>query len=223
MAESQLRPDLTRSQLFPVRGDRPTGALRRLVSDDAAQPEQGPGPARHVLDCIARVPDIAAMGFDVLYFTPIHPIGRIHRKGRNNAVTASEGDPGSPYAIGAIEGGHDALHPELGTIEDFRALVATCLEYGLELALDFAVQCSPDHPWLKQHPEWFKCRPDGSMRYAENPPKKYQDIVNPDFASEDAGALWNALRDVMLFWIDHGVTIFGVDNPHTNPSGFGSG
>jgi starch synthase (maltosyl-transferring) len=172
------------------------------------------------MDCIARLPDVAAMGFDVLYFTPIHPIGKINRKGRNNAVTAKEGDPGSPYAIGGVEGGHDAVHPELGTLADFRALVAACHEHGMEVALDFAVQCAPDHPWLKQHPQWFRRRPDGSMRYAENPPKKYEDIVNPDFASDDAGALWNALRDVILFWIDQGVKIFRVDNPHTKPFRF---
>ena len=118
------------------------------------------------------------------------------------------------------EGGHDAVHPELGTLEDFRALVAACHKHGMEVALDFAVQCAPDHPWLKEHPQWFKRRPDGSMRYAENPPKKYEDIVNPDFASEDAGALWNALRDVILFWIDQGVKIFRVDNPHTKPFRF---
>jgi starch synthase (maltosyl-transferring) len=163
------------------------------------------------------VPDIAAMGFDVLYFTPIHAIGHTRRKGRNNAAVATEGEPGSPYAIGAAEGGHDALHPELGTIEDFRALVATCLEYGLELALDFAVQCSPDHPWLTQHPEWFKWRPDRSVRTADGP---YSDIVIPDFASVDRIGLWNAFRDAMLFWIDHGVTIFAIDNHDTAPLPF---
>jgi len=135
-------------------------------------------------------------------------------------VTAAEDDPGSPYAIGAAEGGHDAVHPELGTLEDFREFVAACTSLGMEVALDFAVQCSPDHPWLQQHPQWFKRRPDGSMRYAENPPKRYQDIVNPDFSSEEAGALWNALRDVVLFWIDQGVKIFRVDNPHTKPFRF---
>ena len=160
------------------------------------------------------------MGFDVIYFTPIHPIGKTNRKGRNNAVTAADGDPGSPYAIGGAEGGHDAVHPELGTLEDFREFVAACQSLDMEVALDFAVQCSPDHPWLKQHPQWFKRRPDGSMRYAENPPKKYEDIVNPDFSSEDAGALWNALHDVVLFWIDQGVKIFRVDNPHTKPFRF---
>jgi starch synthase (maltosyl-transferring) len=220
MAESQLRPDLTRSALFPFVADRPrarSGAWYEMVPRS-----QGTTPGQHgtFRDCIARLPDVAGMGFDVLYFTPIHPIGRINRKGRNNAVTAAEGDPGSPYAIGAAEGGHDAVHPELGTLEDFRELVAACRQFGMEVALDFAVQCSPDHPWLKQHPQWFRRRPDGSMRYAENPPKKYEDIVNPDFSSEDAGALWNALRDVVLFWIEQDVKIFRVDNPHTKPFRF---
>jgi starch synthase (maltosyl-transferring) len=181
---------------------------------------QTPGQHGTFKDCIARLSDIGAMGFDVVYFTPIHPIGKTNRKGRNNAVTARDGDPGSPYAIGAEEGGHDAVHPELGTLEDFREFVAACKSLDMEVALDFAVQCSPDHPWLKQHPQWFKRRPDGSMRYAENPPKKYEDIVNPDFTCEDRGALWNALRDVVLFWIDQGVSIFRVDNPHTKPFPF---
>src|SRR3954465_14453653 len=220
MAESQSRPDLTRSQLFPFVADRPRaryGAWYEMVPRS-----QGKVAGRHgtFRDCINRLPDVAAMGFDVVYFTPIHPIGQTNRKGRNNAVTAAEDDPGSPYAIGAAEGGHDAVHPELGTLEDFRAFISACKQLDMEVALDFAVQCSPDHPWLKQHPEWFKRRPDGSMRYAENPPKKYEDIVNPDFASGDAGALWNALRDVVLFWIDQGVKIFRVDNPHTTPFRF---
>ncbi len=220
MAESQLRPDLTRSPLFPFVADRPrarTGAWYEMVPRS-----QGVNVGQHgtFKDCIARLPDVAAMGFDVVYLTPIHPIGHTNRKGRNNAVTAAVGDPGSPYAIGAAEGGHDAVHPELGTLEDFRGFVAACKLLDIEVALDFAVQCSPDHPWLKQHPQWFRRRPDGSMRYAENPPKKYEDIVNPDFSSEDAGALWNALRDVVLFWIEQGVNIFRVDNPHTKPFRF---
>ena len=220
MAESQMRLDMTRSQLFPLMIDRPRardGAWYEMVPRS-----QGTTPGQHgtFKDCIARLPDIAAMGFDVVYLTPIHPIGEVNRKGRNNAVKAAHGDPGSPYAIGAASGGHDAVHPELGTVEDFRAFVSACKSHNMEVALDFAVQCSPDHPWLKQHPQWFKKRPDGSMRYAENPPKKYEDIVNPDFASEDAGALWNALRDVALFWIDQGVSIFRVDNPHTKPFRF---
>ncbi|OAF10919.1 maltotransferase domain-containing protein [Bradyrhizobium neotropicale] len=217
MSESQSRPDLTRSPLFPLTADRDKA---RFSAWYQMMPRSQSGvPGRHgtLRDCIARVPDIAAMGFDVLYFTPIHPIGHTRRKGRNNAPIASKGDPGSPYAIGGAEGGHDALHPELGTIEDFRALVATCLEYGVELALDFAVQCSPDHPWLTQHPQWFKWRPDRSVRAADRP---YSDIVIPDFACIDRTALWSAFRDVMLFWIDHGVTIFAVDNHDTAPLPF---
>jgi starch synthase (maltosyl-transferring) len=220
MAESQARPDLTRSQLFPFVADRPQarfGSWYEMIPRSQGKVQGQHGTFR---DCIERLPDIAAMGFDVVYFTPIHPIGKINRKGRNNAVTAKEGDPGSPYAIGSAEGGHDAIHPELGTLQDFRAFVLACKEHNMEVALDFAVQCAPDHPWLKEHPQWFKKRPDGSMRYAENPPKKYEDIVNPDFGGEDAGSLWNALRDVILFWFDQGVKIFRVDNPHTKPFPF---
>jgi starch synthase (maltosyl-transferring) len=220
MAVSQPRPDLTRSRLFPLMADRPrarNGAWYEMVPRSQAKT---PGQHGTFKDCVARLPDIAGMGFDVVYLTPIHPIGRTNRKGRNNAVTAAEGDPGSPYAIGSSEGGHDTVHPELGTLQDFRDFVAACKQHEMEVALDFAVQCAPDHPWLKQHPQWFRRRPDGSMRYAENPPKKYEDIVNPDFSSEDAGALWNALRDVVLFWIDQGVKIFRVDNPHTKPFRF---
>lgn len=221
MAESQSRPDLTRSPLFPLIVDRDKARFstwyQMMPRSQSQNLSQAPGRHGTLRDCIARVPDIAAMGFDVLYFTPVHPIGRSRRKGRNNSPVAAEGDPGSPYAIGATEGGHDALHPELGTIEDFRALVATCLEYGLELALDFAVQCSPDHPWLTQHPEWFKWRPDRSVRTADAP---YPDIVIPDFTSVDRIGLWNAFRDAMLFWIDQGVTIFAIDNHDTAPLPF---
>lgn len=217
MAESQARPDLTRSPLFPLIVDRDRARFGTWYQMMPRSQSQVAGQHGTLRDCIARVPDIAAMGFDVLYFTPIHPIGHTRRKGRNNAPVATEGEPGSPYAIGAAEGGHDSLHPELGTIEDFRALVASCLEYGLELALDFAVQCSPDHPWLTQHPEWFKWRPDRSVRTADGP---YSDIVIPDFASVDRIGLWNAFRDAMLFWIDHGVTIFAIDNHDTAPLPF---
>ena len=220
MAEGQFRPDLTRSTLFPLVADRVRARYGTWY--EMIPRSQGTTAGEHgtFKDCIARLPDVGAMGFDVVYLTPIHPIGETNRKGRNNAVTAEEGDPGSFYAIGSAEGGHDAVHPQLGTLADFREFVAACEKLGMEVALDFAVQCSPDHPWLKQHPQWFKRRPDGSMRYAENPPKKYEDIVNPDFSSEDAGALWNALRDVVLFWIDQGVKIFRVDNPHTKPLRF---
>jgi starch synthase (maltosyl-transferring) len=158
---------------------------------------------------------IASMGFDVVYLPPIHPIGRTHRKGPNNSLTPGPGDPGSPWAIGGPEGGHTAIHPELGTLDDFRRLVAAAAGYGLEIALDIAFQCSPDHPWVREHPEWFKRRPDGSIQYAENPPKKYQDIYPLNFETEAWRSLWEALRDVFLYWIDQGVKIFRVDNPHT--------
>jgi starch synthase (maltosyl-transferring) len=172
-------------------------------------------------DVIAELPRIESMGFDVLYFPPIHPIGETNRKGKNNSLTAESSEPGSPYAIGANAGGHDAINPELGTLEDFLKLVVAARSHGLEIALDFAVQCSPDHPWIKQHPEWFAWLPDGTMRYAENPPKKYEDIVNVDFYAKDAKpALWNALRDVVAFWLKQGVKIFRVDNPHTKPLPF---
>ena len=172
-------------------------------------------------DVIARLPMVRDMGFDVLYFPPIHPIGQKNRKGRNNSLKAEPGDPGSPYAIGAAEGGHDALHPELGTFDDFARLVRAAAEHGLELALDFAIQCSPDHPWLKDHPDWFAYRPDGSIRYAENPPKKYEDIVNVDFYAPGAiPELWITLRDVVLFWVQQGIKLFRVDNPHTKPLPF---
>ncbi|KPP88771.1 alpha-1,4-glucan:maltose-1-phosphate maltosyltransferase [Erythrobacter sp. HL-111] len=172
-------------------------------------------------DVIGHLPRVAEMGFDTLYFPPIHPIGKTNRKGPDNTLTPEARDPGSPYAIGSPEGGHDAIHPELGDFEDFRALVAAAKEHGLEIALDFAIQCSPDHPWLAEHPGWFAWRPDGSMKYAENPPKKYQDIVNVDFYGPDAvPGLWLALRDVVLLWVSEGVKVFRVDNPHTKPFPF---
>jgi starch synthase (maltosyl-transferring) len=180
-------------------------------------------PARHgtFSDVIRSLPRIRDMGFDVLYFPPIHPIGVTARKGRNNSLVASPQDVGSPYAIGGREGGYDAVHPALGTLEDFRRLVAAAHDHDLEIALDFAIQCSPDHPWLKQHPDWFRHRPDGTIKYAENPPKKYEDIVNVDFYAEGAvPGLWEALRDVVLFWIQQGVRTFRVDNPHTKPLPF---
>jgi starch synthase (maltosyl-transferring) len=168
----------------------------------------------------AQLPRFAELGFDVLYLPPIHPIGRTNRKGPNNTLEAGPDDPGSPWAIGAEEGGHTAVNPELGTLEDFERLVASAREQGIEIALDYAIQCSPDHPWLAEHPEWFHRRPDGTLKYAENPPKRYQDIYNVNFDSEDREGLWNALRDVMLFWIDRGVRVFRVDNPHTKPVPF---
>jgi len=188
----------------------------RSASDD---------PSRHGTwdDVIRRLPYVRDMGFDVLYFTPIHPIGRTNRKGKNNSLKTEPGDVGSVYAIGSEEGGHRDLHPELGTFEDFRRMMAAAHDHGLEIAIDFAIQCSPDHPWIKEHPEWFDWRPDGSIKFAENPPKKYEDIVNVDFYKPGAfPSLWLELRDVVLFWCGEGVRIFRVDNPHTKPLPFWS-
>ena len=168
----------------------------------------------------AVLPRLAELGFDVIYLPPIHPIGTTNRKGRNNALVAAAGDPGSPWAIGAPEGGHDAINPELGTWADFDEMVRAAAKTGLEIALDFAIQCSPDHPWLKDHPEWFNRRPDGTLKYAENPPKRYQDIYNVNFESEDWRGLWQALLEVVLAWVDRGITVFRVDNPHTKPAAF---
>ncbi|RXT24692.1 hypothetical protein B5U98_08280 [Bosea sp. Tri-39] len=221
MVRADPRPHAIGSELYPVDADRQAASFSswyelfpRSITDDAS---------RHgtFRDVIGRLPAVKAMGFDVLYFPPIHPIGKTNRKGRNNTLTPAPDDPGSPYAIGSPEGGHDAIHPELGTPEDFRALVEAAAQHGIELALDFAIQCSPDHPWLGEHPDWFQWRPDGSMRYAENPPKKYQDIVNVDFYAPGAiPGLWLALRDVVRHWVDQGVRIFRVDNPHTKPFPF---
>ncbi|MEA2393348.1 MAG: hypothetical protein QOJ82_1239 [Solirubrobacteraceae bacterium] len=167
-----------------------------------------------------QLPRLAELGFDVLYLPPIHPIGHTNRKGANNTLTPGPDDPGSPYAIGDETGGHDAIHAELGTEEDFDALVAQAREHGIDICLDFAIQCSPDHPWLREHPEWFYRRPDGTLKYAENPPKKYQDIYNVNFGSEDWRGLWDALLGVVRHWVDRGVTVFRVDNPHTKPFAF---
>lgn len=185
----------------------------RSMSDDAQ---------RHGTfdDVIAHLPYVKSLGFDVLYLPPIHPIGTTNRKGRNNSLTAEPGDPGSPYATGAAEGGHTALHPELGDFDDFRRLVDAAHRQGIEIALDFAIQCSPDHPWIAQHPEWFDWRPDGSIKFAENPPKKYEDITHVHFYGDALPAVWLALRDVVLFWIKTGIRIFRVDNPHTKPVPF---
>src|SRR5579872_5141293 len=174
-------------------------------------------PGRHgtFKDVEARLDYVQRLGFDVLYLPPIHPIGQAFRKGKNNSVTAEPGDTGSPWAIGSKEGGHEAIHPELGTLEDFRHLLQAAAAKGIEMALDIAFQCSPDHPWVGEHPEWFRHRADGSIQYAENPPKKYQDIYPLDFESSDWQGLWDALLHVFLFWIEQGMRIFRVDNPHT--------
>jgi starch synthase (maltosyl-transferring) len=179
-------------------------------------------PGRHgtFADCEERLDYVSSMGFDVVYLPPIHPIGRTHRKGKNNEPVAAPGDVGSPWAIGAEEGGHEAVHPELGTLEDFRRLVAKARERGIEIALDLAYQCSPDHPWVKEHPEWFRWRPDGRVQYAENPPKKYEDIYPILFENERWRELWEELKSVVDFWIGQGVRVFRVDNPHTKPFRF---
>jgi starch synthase (maltosyl-transferring) len=176
-----------------------------------------PDPTRHgtFADVSALLPSIASMGFDVLYLPPIHPIGAAFRKGRNNSVTCTDDDPGSPWAIGSKDGGHKSINPQLGTLRDFNSLVATARGLNMEIALDIAFQCSPDHPWVAEHPDWFVIRPDGSIQYAENPPKKYQDIYPLNFESPEWRSLWEALRDVFTYWIRRDVRIFRVDNPHT--------
>ena len=168
----------------------------------------------------AQLPRLAELGFDVIYLPPIHPIGLTNRKGRDNALTAEPGDPGSPWAIGDHTGGHDAIHPDLGTEDDLRELTAAAAALDIDIALDFAIQCSADHPWLTEHPEWFHHRPDGTLKYAENPPKRYQDIYNVNWDSPDWQSLWQALLDAMLKWVDCGVKVFRVDNPHTKPFAF---
>jgi starch synthase (maltosyl-transferring) len=200
--------------------DRPQAAFAAWYEMFPRSQGTVPGRSATFDDCIRRLPEVRDLGFDVVYFVPIHPIGRTNRKGANNSLRAGPDDPGSPYAIGAKEGGHDAIHPDLGTFEDFARLVARTHELGMEVALDFAIQCAPDHPWIKQHPEWFSFRSDGSIKYAENPPKKYQDIVNVNFTGPHREALWTALRDVVLFWVERGVKTFRVDNPHTKPVPF---
>ncbi len=181
-----------------------------------------PDPGRHGTfeDCENRLQYIAGMGFDVLYLPPIHPVGVTNRKGKNNTPMAGPGDVGSPWAIGSAAGGHKAVHPELGTLEDFRRFVERAREHGLQVALDLAFQGSPDHPYVQQHPQWFRRRPDNTVQYAENPPKKYEDIYPFDFESEDWQAMWDEFKSIVLFWLDQGIRIFRVDNPHTKPFHF---
>jgi starch synthase (maltosyl-transferring) len=220
MAAAGIRTNRSRyRQELEVVVDRPAAGFAAWYE---LFPRSQGAPGRHgtLRDVIARLPDVRDLGFDVLYFPPIHPIGTTNRKGRNNTLHPGPDDPGSPYAIGSAAGGHDALHPELGSFEDFQALVAAAHGHGLEIAIDFAINCSPDHPWIGAHPEWFDWRPDGSIKFAENPPKKYEDIVNVHFYRDAMPSIWFALRDIVLFWIGQGVTIFRVDNPHTKPVPF---
>ncbi len=220
MRRTTPRTNLTRYKTIRVFADREAAAfsawyelMPRSQSGDAAVHGTFD-------DVIARLPYVRDLGFDVLYFPPIHPIGRTNRKGRNNTLQAGPDDPGSPYAIGAEEGGHLDIHPDLGTIEDFDRLVDAAREHGLEIALDIALNASPDHPWIKEYPEWFDWRPDGTIKFAENPPKKYEDIVNFHFYREAIPSIWFAMRDMFLHWCSHGVKMFRVDNPHTKPFPF---
>ncbi len=216
MGRHSQRRHATRYALeLPVEVDRP---LARFSTWYELFPRScSPTPGQHgtLADCEAKLPDVSAMGFDVLYVPPIHPIGRSFRKGKNNAVSAEPGDVGSPWAIGAAEGGHKAIHPDLGTMDDFRRLVSKARSFGIDLALDIAYQCAPDHPYVTEHPAWFRKRADGSIQYAENPPKKYQDIYPFDFESPDWQNLWDELKSILLFWAHEGVRVFRVDNPHT--------
>jgi starch synthase (maltosyl-transferring) len=212
--------ELTRSPLYELIVDRPEASFAAWYELFPRSQAKKTGVHGTFADTQRRLPEIAALGFDVIYLPPIHPIGETHRKGRNNSPKAEPGDVGSPWGIGAREGGHTAVHPALGTIDDFDELVTSARDLGLEIALDFALQCSPDHPWVKDHPDWFFVRPDGTIRYAENPPKKYEDIYPLNFWCKDREALWNACRDVLLFWAGHGVRTFRVDNPHTKPFAF---
>jgi len=221
MARFGLRADETETEpAFEIAAERPLarfGAWYELFIRSQS-PEPGhPGTFR---DAERRLQDLQRLGFDVVYLAPIHPIGHTNRKGPNNRVGAGPGDPGSPWAIGSEHGGHTAVEPSLGTLEDFDRFVAAAAALDMEVALDFAVQCSPDHPWVKEHPDWFHRRPDGSVRYAENPPKKYEDIYPLNFDTPDWKELWEALRQVVRFWIARGVRVFRVDNPHTKPVGF---
>jgi len=221
MARCQPRGEVARySRELEVIVDRKSALFAAWYEMFPRSQGNVPGKSASFDDCVARLPEIAKLGFDVVYLVPIHPIGRVNRKGKNNSTVAEPGDPGSPYAIGSAEGGHRAVNQELGTLADFRRFVGAAAALDLEVALDFAIQCAPDHPWVREHPEWFRFRPDGTIKYAENPPKKYQDIVNVDFYNPDRVGLWEELRDTVMFWIDEGVRIFRVDNPHTKPLPF---
>lgn len=211
VGSTPLQTDLARSKAMPLWIDRE----RALVG---AWYEMFPRSEGGLLGSISRLPAIAEMGFDIVYLAPIHPIGVTYRKGRNNTLNPKKDDPGSPWAIGSEAGGHTAIEPDLGTIDDFDRFVKEAEKLGLEVALDYALQCSPDHPWVKEHPDWFHHRPDGTIKYAENPPKKYQDIYPINFWPETGHeSLWNACKEVLDFWISHDVKIFRVDNPHTKP------
>jgi starch synthase (maltosyl-transferring) len=232
-ASSALGPEL--AQLMDRYADKSLGVIYPKELEVVVDPERArfsawyelfprsagePGKHGTFRDVERRLPEIAEMGFDVLYLPPIHPTGRSNRKGANNSVTAGPNEPGSPWAIGSEEGGHKSINPKLGTLEDFHRLLRAAGQHGIEVALDIAFQCSPDHPYTREHPEWFKHRPDGTIQYAENPPKKYEDILPFDFESESWRELWEELKSIVLYWIDQGVSVLRVDNPHTKPFPF---
>lgn len=221
MAECYVPDDLTsyRSEL-PIQVDRERAAFAAWYEFFPRSAAREPGRHGTFADAEGLLPRIAALGFDVVYLPPIHPVGRTFRKGRNNTLEPTPDDVGSPWAIGNEHGGHTAVDPQLGTVEDFERFVRRAGELGMEVALDYALQCSPDHPWVREHPDWFNIRPDGTIQYAENPPKKYQDIYPINFWTEDREALWDACRDILLFWVARGVRCFRVDNPHTKPFSF---
>ncbi|MEN9621203.1 MAG: hypothetical protein RL499_1396, partial [Actinomycetota bacterium] len=224
LAAHPLRSLVTRSEQLVLRVERARAAVGSWYeffprSEGAKQRKDGSWQSGTFATAAKRLPAIASMGFDVVYLPPIHPVGRVNRKGPNNTLTPGPHDPGSPWAIGSSEGGHEAVHPDLGTVADFEAFVATAAKNGIEIAIDLALQCAPDHPWVTEHPEWFTTLPDGSIRYAENPPKKYQDIYPLNFDNDPEGLSNEVLRIVRL-WIERGVRIFRVDNPHTKPLHF---
>jgi starch synthase (maltosyl-transferring) len=220
MQRTADRREATVSRPYPLWVDRELGTFSAWYEMFPRSEGAHDGAGGTFVTAAERLPGIAQMGFDVVYLPPIHPIGTTFRKGPNNTLESSPSDPGSPWAIGSPAGGHTAVNPDLGTLDDFDVFVRRAGENGLEVALDYALQCSPDHPWVREHPRWFKHRPDGTIRYAENPPKRYQDIYPIDFDTDEREALWNALRDVVLFWVARGVTVFRVDNPHTKPIAF---
>jgi starch synthase (maltosyl-transferring) len=223
VTEADPREHRTRyDRVLHLHADRPRAAFSSWYELFPRSASPVPGTHGTLRDVIDRLDHVAGLGFDVLYLPPIHPIGTTHRKGADNAVVAGPDDPGSPWAIGSEEGGHKSIHPQLGDFDDFAALLEACEQHGVELALDIAFQCSPDHPYVREHPEWFRRRPDGSIQYAENPPKKYQDIFPFDFETEDPEGLWRELKSIFEFWIDRGVKIFRVDNPHTKSFPFWS-
>lgn len=221
MLRLQNRSDRTTlEQEREVIADRPRAGFGAWYELFVRSQGTVPGQGGTFQDAQRRLEDIERMGFDVVYLAPIHPIGRTNRKGKNNSVRCEKGDPGSPWAIGSGAGGHDAVEPALGTLSDFDRFVEAARGRGMEVALDFAIQASPDHPWVRKHPDWFYLRPDGTIKYAENPPKKYEDIYPLNFETGDRQRLWEEMRRILLFWIDHGVRIFRVDNPHTKPIPF---